>query len=196
MRTLLFVLLLLTSCSTIRKKPLTFIEPIILSFNTPESEQSGILKSNDTIVYSGNDSFIICEDYIYFKPHLMHFYKNKIHEYYFIQTNKDLIDYVTLKYYKGELESISILTKDKARVDSVSNLIQKFYHKNFKDNGESGYYPKMKYSNFAKNNLLIYRTIFTENYEAEFILTNTKVKLPSWCGFRTPWWYYLTFWRW
>jgi hypothetical protein len=27
-------------------------------------------------------------------------------------------------------------------------------------------------------------------------VTNYKVKVPSWCGTKTPWWYYLMFWQW
>jgi hypothetical protein len=32
--------------------------------------------------------------------------------------------------------------------------------------------------------------------EAAFTIINLKVKTPSFCGYKNPWWYYLTFWNW
>lgn len=125
----------------------------------------------------------------------MHFYKNKINEYYFINTNKDLIDHVTLEYYKGSLSNITLITKGKLRVDSLSSIIQTFFKTDFKTN-EYNNNAQPQWSYFRKDNLFIYRTIYIDNYEVEFTMTNRKVKIPSWCGTKTPWWYYIRFWNW
>ncbi len=192
---LIIGLLLLTSCSTFQKKTLSFISPSTLSFNKQETVQTDKLRLDDSIVYTDRDSFIICQDYMQIKPEMMPFYKNKIHEYYFIHTNKNLIDHVILQYYKGDLAYIALITKGKHRVDSLSNIIQAFFNRNFKNN-TFNYNPRSQFSYFNKNNLFIDRVIYTDNYEAEFSLRNRKVKIPSWCGTKTPWWYYLKFWRW
>lgn len=185
----------MTSCSTFQKKTLTFIAPSTLSFNKTEVLQTNKLKRNDSIVYMNKDSFIICNDYMHIKPQLMRFYKNKINEYYFINTNKDLIDHVNLEYYKGSLAYVTLITKDKSRVDSLSSIIQIFFKKDFK-NKEYNQNIRRQWSSFHKDNLVIDRTIYLDNHEAEFTIANRNVKIPSWCGTKTPWWYYLKFWRW
>lgn len=195
MRILIIGLFFLTSCSTFQKKTLTFIAPSTLSFNKTEVLQTNKLKRNDSIVYMNKDSFIICSDYMHIKPQLMRFYKNKINEYYFINTNKDLIDHVNLEYYKGNLAYVTLITKDKSRVDSLSSIIQIFFKKDFK-NEEYNQNVRSQWSSFNRNNLSINRTIYLDNHEAEFKIANRKVKIPSWCGTKTPWWYYLKFWRW
>lgn len=186
---------MLTSCSTFRKKTLTFVTPATLSFDRQETVQTDKLKRNDSIVYIDKDSFFICNDYMHIKPKMMRFYKNTIYEYYFMNTNKDLIDHVTLEYYKGSLAHITLITKGKSRVDSLSNIIQTFFKKDFKNNEYNNNAPR-QWSYFRKDNLFIDRTIYIDNYEVEFTMTNRKVKIPSWCGTKTPWWYYLKFWRW
>lgn len=185
--------LFLTSCSTYQKKKLSFISPSNISFNVPETLQVNKLRSNDTIVYLEEDSFVICQDYMNIKLQMRHFYKNKIHEYYFIQSNKDLIDHVILKYYKGELLDVSLITKGKSRVDSLLGNIESFYHKKFEleNNGTSKY----QFGHFNKGKLSVSCWIYKDNFEAEFSLRNEKVEIPSWCGFRNPWWSYILFWR-
>ncbi len=195
MRILIIGLLLLTSCSTFQKKTLTFIAPSTLRFNNLETIQADKLKLNDSIVYIEQDSFIICDDYTHIKPKMMRYYKNKIQQYYFLNTNKGLIDHVTLEYYKGNLAYITLITKEKYRVDSLSNIIETFFKKDFKNN-EYNRNTTSQWSYFHKDNLFIKRTVHIDNYEAEFIMTNRKVKVPSWCGTKTTWWYYLKFWRW
>lgn len=195
MRTLIIGLLLLTSCSTFQKKALTFVAPSSLRFNIPETTQENILKRNDSIVYMGKDSFFICTDYTHIKLRLMRFYKGKIHEYYFPNTNKDLIDHVALEYYHGKLASITLITKDKSRIDSLSNVIQTFFKKDFERHRQD---PdgRRKWRYFRKSNLFVDYTIFPESDEAAFTITNRNVNIPSWCGTKTQWWYYLTFWHW
>jgi hypothetical protein len=195
MRTLIIGLLLLTSCSAFKKKTLTFVTPSTVSFNKTEAVQTDKLKRNDSIVYVDKDSFIICENYTHIKLEMMRFYKDKINEYYFLNTNKDLIDHVTLEYYNGKLAHMKIITKGKSRIDSLSNIIQTFFKKDFKTNEQN---PKAtrQWSYFHKGHLFIDRTIYLNNYEVEFTLKNKKVKIPSWCGTKTSWWYYLKFWRW
>jgi hypothetical protein len=195
MKILVIALLLLTSCSTYQKKTLTFIAPSTLSFNKLESEQFDKLKRNDSIVYIGKDSFFICDDYMHIKPKMMSFYKERINEYYFLNSNKNLIDHVTLEYYRGNLAYIWLYTKGKSRVDSLSNIIESFFKKDFV-NKERNLKRLEQWSYFYKGKLFIGRRIFKDNYEAEFIMINKKVKIPSWCGTKTPWWYYLKFWLW
>jgi hypothetical protein len=84
MRILIIGILFLTSCVTYRNKPLTFITPQTISFNKIEALQMNKLKCNDTTVYEGNDSFYICQEYVYNKPIHMSFYKDVINEYYFL----------------------------------------------------------------------------------------------------------------
>lgn len=185
--------LFITSCSTYQKRKLSFISPSSISFNVPETLQINKLRSNDTIVYFENDSFFICQEYNNIKPQLKHFYKNKIHEYYFIHTNKDLIDHVLLEYYKGELLDVSIITKGKSRVDSLCRNIELFYHKKFEleNNARSNY----QYGHIKEGKLSISYWIYKDNFEAEFNIRNLNVEVPSWCGFRNPWWSYILFWR-
>lgn len=194
MKILIIGLLLLTSCSTFQKKTLTFIAPATLSFDKHETVQIDKLKRNDSIVYVDKDSFIICNNFTHIKPKMMRFYKNKIHEYYFLNTNKDLIVHVTLEYYEGNLAYVRLITKDKSRIDSLSNIIKTFFKKDFK-NYELNPNTTRQWSYFHIDKLFIDRTIYLDNYEAEFTITNRKVKIPSWCGTKTPWWYYLEFWH-
>jgi hypothetical protein len=132
---------------------------------------------------------------MHIKPKMMSFYKERINEYYFLNSNKNLIDHVTLEYYKGNLAYIRLYTKDKSRVDSLSNIIESFFKKDFV-NKERNLNRLEQWSYFYKGKLFIVRRIFKDNYEAEFIMINKKVKIPSWCGTKTPWWYYLKFWLW
>jgi hypothetical protein len=102
---------------------------------------------------------------------------------------------VTLEYCKGNLAYVRLITKDKSRIDSLSNIIQTFFKKDFK-NYELNPNTTRQWSYFRRDKLFIDRTIYQDNYEAEFTITNRKVKIPSWCGTKTPWWYYLKFWHW
>jgi len=145
-------------------------------------------------VYNKNDSFIICTEYKQIKPNLMSFYKEMISEYYFINSNKDLIDHVTLEYYGGDLSSVCLFTKNKSRVDSLTKCIQTFYNKKFKISEVNNHEKQLSY--FHKGKMHVDCNIYFDNYEAMFRVTNYKVKVPSWCGTKTPWWYYLMFWQW
>ncbi len=194
-RTLIIGFLFLTSCSTFQNKPLTFISPASIVFNNSEITQPDKLKRNDSIVYNDLDSFIIMADYNHIKLTIRPFYKKKIHEYYFINTNEQLIDYVTLDYFEGKLATVILITKNKSRIDSLSSLLERFFLKDFKNNNYNQNKTR-QLSYFSKGNLFVDRTIYLENYEAEFSIQNKKVKIPSWCGTKTPWWYYLKFWRW
>lgn len=174
---------------------MTFITPATLSFNKQETLQKDKLKRNDSIVYFDKDSIIICNDYKHIKPKKMRFFRNKIHEYYFLNTNINLIVHVTLEYYNGNLVNVTLITKDKSRIDSLSNNIQTFFKKDFK-NYELNPNDSRQWSYFQRDKLIIDRTIYQDNYEAEFTITNIKVKIPSFCGTKTPWRYFLKFWRW
>jgi hypothetical protein len=101
-----------------------------------------------------------------------------------------MVDHVILEYYKGDLYSIELITKGKSRVDSFSKSIELFYDKKFK-----AYDRTNKDGYFRKKWLYIDYRIY-DNGEATFSIRNLKVKIPSWCGYKTPWSYYLKFWRW
>jgi hypothetical protein len=168
----LFNCLFLTSCSTYQKRKLSFISPANISFNVPETLQVNKLRSNGTIVYLEKDSFVICQDYMNIKLQMRHFYKNKIHEYYFIHSNKDLIDHVILKYYQGELFEVSLITKGKSSVDSLCGNIELFYHKKFEF--ESNTSSNYKYGHFNEGKLSVSSWIYKDNFEAEFFYEKFK----------------------
>ena len=186
MTRLLLGIILLTSCSSYHKATLTFIAPKTINFQKPEDSQTDKIRYSDTLLIYKSDTIKVLDGYS-----VMSLQRpdnigddDPLSTYLFLTNNKELIDYVHLTYYKKELYCIRIFTKDIFRVDSLSNQIEKFYKRTFKETK----------SEIRRDRISIYKAATTVNSETQFIITNNRVHPPPFCN-STKWYDYLAFWH-
>lgn len=131
------------------------------------------------------------------------FYKKKLFRVSMYAKGKSNIDSlikVTEKFYNKKFDNASY-SGGSAGYDSMTyaNFIGDWPNKR-------SYFDSATYANFRiewtnKSSYFRKGRIGVSYYhdvvydEITLNITNNKVKVPSWCGFRTPLWWYLTFWR-
>jgi hypothetical protein len=213
-------LFILVGCSTYQKRPLTFLSEKNISFNSVEDTVTARYRlvkyatsyDKDTTTNS-NDTFLIAQNYKSINFSNNNWYRKRFDSYY-IPNGKTYFDFITLTYYKGKLVTIFVYSKESGNKDSLIKLTENFFHKKFSRGisksslieldslkyGDSykGFEGKWttEHGNFQKQKISVsYHKdlVYKETY---LTITNKRVKLPSFCGTRTPWWYYLQFWRW
>lgn len=185
MTRLLIGLILLTGCSSYHKTPMTFLSPETINFAFTESDQPNKIRYTDTIIIHNLDTIIVGEKYSEMKQDVNFQNSGLFSTYLFLSNDRSIYDDVFLTYYDQKLFSVSIFSKDTARVDSFSRVLESFYNKKFK--GVKG--------SFRTDRLSIDKNWHWTSSETQFRILNNRVSPPPFCN-STKWYDYLAFWRW
>jgi hypothetical protein len=208
--TLLLGLTFLSGCATNQRRPMTFISGSNISFQLIENSIPNMYKRKSNFAFINyGDSIAIGNDYksVQFTTE-DDWYSKRFTSYIVTDTGKSLADLVTLDFYKQKLSNLHVYRRGKTNVDSLIRATEKFFNKkfeiefsNYSNDHDSSDYKKFKgewareSGYFMKGKILVRYSRDNIYDEISLLIFNEKVEIPSWCGFRTPWWRYLTFWR-